>query len=234
MNSNTNSAAGPGNNEIIEALKNKACLKQEVYRITHHVFGLFRKHIHQITDEIHEKIQKIDKDVEVLSRDNGDFETQIKFSGDTLIFSMHTNVFNFENTHAIHSKSYIKEDESRIYCGTIEIYNFLSDSFKYLRINDPGYLIGRIFVNKERHFFVEGRRQLGFLFNDIEALVINEEFIKLIVEKAILHAIEFDLWVPAYEDVQELTVGEKIQQSGTITHRTGKRMGFQIDSKSKD
>ena len=29
-----------------------------------------------------------------------------------------------------------------------------------------GYCIGRIFINKENHYFVEGKRQLGFLYND--------------------------------------------------------------------
>ena len=34
------------------------------------------------------------------------------------------------------------------FCGIINIYNFLSDSFKYNRESDLGYLVGRIFINK--------------------------------------------------------------------------------------
>ena len=48
----------------------------------------------------------------------------------------------------------------------INIYNFLADSFKYNRLNDVGYLVGRVFLNKDLHYFVEGKRQLGFLYND--------------------------------------------------------------------
>ena len=44
----------------------------------------------------------------------------------------------------------------RTYCGVINMYNFLSDSFKYNRENDLGYLIGRMFINKE-NTFVEGK-----------------------------------------------------------------------------
>lgn len=45
------------------------------------------------------------------------------------------------------------------YCGLV-IYNFLSDSFrKFNRNADEGYLIGRIFINRERRYFVEGKQQ---------------------------------------------------------------------------
>ena len=40
--------------------------------------------------------------------------------------------------------------------------------------NDLGYLIGRIFINHENHFMVQGKRQLGFLYNDF----INQLLIK--------------------------------------------------------
>ena len=42
--------------------------------------------------------------------------------------------------------SYVKEDKNRSYCGVIHLYNFLADSFKYNRLNDVGYLIGRVFI----------------------------------------------------------------------------------------
>ena len=44
----------------------------------------------------------------------------------------------------------------------INIYNFLSDSFVYDRERDLGYLVARVFLNKEGHFFVQGKKQLGF------------------------------------------------------------------------
>ena len=50
-------------------------------------------------------------------------------------------------------------DRANSYCGVINIYTFLSDSFKFNRNADEGYLIGRIFVNRERSYFVEGKHQ---------------------------------------------------------------------------
>jgi hypothetical protein len=113
----------------------------------------------------------------------------------------------------------------------IEIYNFLADSLKYQRVNDTGYLIGRIFINRENHFIVEGKGQMGFLFNDFGSQILTKEIFENIVEIAILYCIEFDLWAPPMEQIQEITVLDKIQQAGTIAHKTSKRMGFDMNFK---
>ena len=55
---------------------------------------------------------------------DGDFEAKLKFSGDTLLFHMHSNVFDFNAAHPIHKTKYIKEDKLRSFCGVINIYNF--------------------------------------------------------------------------------------------------------------
>ena len=75
---------------------------------------------------------------------------------------MHTNTFYLKNHH-IWNSSYVKEDKYRAYCSVINVYNFLSDSFKYNRVNDLGFMIGRIFINKEKHFFTEGNGRMSFL-----------------------------------------------------------------------
>ncbi len=117
-------------------------------------------------NELSEEINAVTKDVSVKFIDKDDYEFHIKFGGDILVFFMHTNVFDFEKSHPIWKTSYLKDDELRAYCGMINVYNFLSDSFKYNRLNDVGYLVARLFLNKDEHYFVEGKRQLGFLYND--------------------------------------------------------------------
>ena len=91
---------------------------------------------------------------------------ELKFAGDVLIFMMHTNVFEFPRHHEIMRTSYIRDDKNRSYCGIINIYNFLADSFKYNRENDIGYLIGRVFINYENHYYIEGKKELGLIYND--------------------------------------------------------------------
>jgi hypothetical protein len=149
--------------EIIELLEQKGCTKQDVYRKTQSVFSDLQKLLRFKAISLSKKIANKDKCVKVLFSSKGKFEAQLKFSGDTLLFHMHSNVFDFPAGHAIHKTRYVKEDKLRSFCGVIHIYNFLSDSLKYNRMNDEGYLIARIFINKDSHFFVEGDKQLGFL-----------------------------------------------------------------------
>ena len=120
--------------KIIELLKTKASTKQEVFRKTREVFAEFQQYLKAKSDIINNELT--DKDVQVIYSSDGDFESKLKFSGDTLLFHMHSNVFDFPNSHSIHKKKYVKEDKLRSFCGVINIYNFLSDSFKYNRMND--------------------------------------------------------------------------------------------------
>ena len=71
-----------------------------------------------------------EKGVEVEYSSKGKFEAQIKFSGDTLLFHMHSNIFDFPSVHPLYKTKYVKEDKSRAFCGVINVYNFLSDSLK--------------------------------------------------------------------------------------------------------
>jgi len=222
-----------GRELILQALQEKASTKQKIYRTTLKIFEDLKKTLKEIQADLNKEIKKVDKSVEISYEAKGTFEAEIKFSGDVLIFSMHTNVFTFNDDHFIHKTGYVEEDPSRAYCGTIQIYNFLTDSFKYNRSNDVGYLIARIFINKEKHFFVEGKRQLGFLYTDFENITISKESIKAIIESAMLYAIDFDLLVPPYNEVKELTLLQKIQQTGTTSFKTGKRLGFRFEADSE-
>ena len=74
---------------------------------------------------------------------------------------MHTNIFDYQSNHQICKTKYVQQDLMRSFCGIINIYNFLSDSLKYNRMNDSGFLISRIFINKDKHFFVEGDKEMG-------------------------------------------------------------------------
>lgn len=213
-------------------LKGKGNLKQEVYNNTLAVFEKFKDVIEGHANFLQEQCK--DDLFEVEYKENGKFEAELKFAGDTLVFNMHTNVFSFPEEYFVHTLPYVQQDESRKYCGMIEIYNFLSDSFKYSRFGDAGYLVARVFINKEGHFFVEGEDQLGFLYKDFEKMVINEDLLGLIVEQAMVFAIDFDLWIPSYQEVKEITVGQRIQQVGTITHKTSKRLGFALSSQEKE
>ena len=59
-----------------------------------------------------------------------------------------------------------------------------------------GYLIGRMFINKEKHFFVEGKGRMSFLYNDFPNAVIDKTALKSILQEAILFAMDFELITP--------------------------------------
>ena len=150
--------------DILKLLVDKSSTKQKVYKITKRIFTDIQKILADKAIKLNNEVAN--PDIDVSYEDSGDFDAKLKFAGETLIFHMHTNIFDFKSSHQIYKTSYVKQDKMRSYCGIINIYNFLSDSLKYNRLNDAGFLIARIFINMDSHFFVEGDKELGFLFND--------------------------------------------------------------------
>ena len=168
--------------------------------------------------------------ISFFSEDMGDFEVHLQFAGDVLVFSMHTNIFEFSRYHEVMSTGYIKEDKTRSYCGIINIYNFLADSFKYNRINDIGYLIGRIFINKDKCYFIEGKREVGMLYGNFGQEVFDENAARKLVESAVLYAINFDLLTPPFDAVKEISLEEVKSMVDSYTLKTGKRLGFKFQA----
>lgn len=219
--------------KIIEGLKEKACTKKRTYELTKAVFRDFKKMIYAISLEMKEATQKMGTELEIEYKDKSEYEAELVFAGDTLIFSMHTNVFSFEDNHAVHHSKYAKSNYLNTYCGMIQMYNFLSDSLRYSRLNDVGYLVGRIFINKEKHFFVDGERQLGFLFNDFPNAVMNDVYMRAIIESAIIYCIDFDLLASPFKEVREVSVLQRLSEAGVQSTKTGKRVGFKFESERK-
>jgi hypothetical protein len=216
--------------KILNTLKGKSILKQNIYEDTLKLFLDFRSSIKTIANDLKKEIAKTDNRLVIDSRNKGDLEVELKVADDTIIFMMHTDIFDFEKNYAIMQSSYIEDDKERSFCGMILVYNFLTDSFKYDRNNDLGVLIARIFINKDRHFFVEGKRQLGYLFNDFDNAIIDKDKIISIVETVILYCLEFDLYVPDYEEMNQITVHEINEVNLKAFIATGKRLGFQFRS----
>ncbi len=200
-------------NIILDQLKEKAVTKQEVYRDTLSFFEKTKKLAEEITLELAAKMKEVDEHVIVEFRDIGQFEFQVKFSADLLVFSMHSNTVIFPTEHVINKSPYILEDPSRRFFGAITVYNFLDDSLKYKRMNDPGYLVGRMFTNKDAHFYFEGVKQLNFLYPDVAQNKLSDGTIKVFVESCMMAALEIDSSMPPFEKEKVISVGYKLSQS---------------------
>jgi hypothetical protein len=217
---------------IVQLLKEKASLKQDVYYKTQAAFQNLKEVVKHLADELRPIVMQIDKRLLVEYRDKGEFEVELRVAGDVLIFHMHTNVFEFDTSHQIWRSTYVKEKPSRSFCGMINVYNFLADSFKYNRSNDLGYLVARIFLNNEDHYFVEGKRQLGFLYNDFPHAILTGVELRNIVESAIVYCLNFDLFTPPFEEMKVVTLAQVMEESSMMAIKTGKRLGFRFQADS--
>ncbi|HEX2921986.1 MAG TPA: hypothetical protein VHO50_12560 [Bacteroidales bacterium] len=215
---------------IVGTLKEKSLLKQKVYDNTLEAFNITKEVLKGMVKEINSQIEGSDQRIKLEYTDRSNFDAQIKIAGDILLFSMHSNIFQFDREHPAWKTSYIQKNKLNAYSGIINIYNFLADSFKYSRVDDLGYLIARIFINHEKQYFVEGKRQMGMLFTNYGSEEISKKALQAIIATSMQYALEFDLLVPPYDTVKIATVGQaeaKIQHSKVIT---GKRLGFQFNS----
>lgn len=215
---------------ILKTLTEKSIVKQKVYDNTFEVFQILKEVLREITEDYNKNLKKCDKRICFEFRDTEKFECELQIAGDMLIFNMHTNVFEFDRSHGVWKISYVQDNEMSSYSGIINVYNFLSDSYKYSRLDDLGYLIARLFVNREKHYFVEGKRQMGFLYNNFGNDTIDKESLRKIVESAILYTLNFDLLVPPYDNVKIASVAQMMERKNNSKVITGKRVGFQYRS----
>jgi hypothetical protein len=215
---------------IIGTLKEKSLLKQKVYDNTFESFSIVKDVLRSLSKELNASLVGTDSRIRLEYTDRSNFDAQIKVAGDILLFSMHSNIFQFDRDHPAWKTAYIQKNKYNAYSGIINIYNFLADSFKYSRLDDLGYLIARIFINHEKQYLVEGKRQMGMLFTNYGSEEITSQSLQLIISTAIQYTLEFDLLVPPYDTVKIATIAQaeaKIQHSRVIT---GKRLGFQFNS----
>ena len=125
---------------ILSTIVEKSSLKQKVFDNTFTTFNELKDTLFEMASEMDDALEgKLDKRVRLEYRDRGKFEAQLQIASDILIFQMHTDVFEFDSNHIILQNPYVQADKANSYCGVINIYNFLSDSFKFNRNQDGGY-----------------------------------------------------------------------------------------------
>lgn len=215
---------------ILSTIMNKASLKQVVYKNTKEVFEELRIVVKNLIEEYNSELGEVDENIFLDFEDSGEFEYQIRIASDILVFSLHTNVFQFNRDHSVWAQAYVKNNPENAYSGVINIYNFLADSFKYTRYEDLGYLVARVFINREKHYIVEGKRQLGLLQTDLSLTKADAKNLRIIVETAINYSLNFDLLVPPYDNVKIMSVAQMFEKIQNSRIQTGKRLGFQFKS----
>ena len=214
--------------EIINILKTKSKNKQLVYSNTKTFFENLKEKLIQTEKYLTDKVTSSNKEIEIKYLSSGNFEAMLQLSGETLLFNMHSNVFDLPKNHAFKNSDYLKNDVERSFCGIINIYNFLSDSYKYKRLNDEVYLIGRIFINKDNNFFVEGEKPIWFLFRDFPNQNVTSDLIEKILSTCIIYCLNDDLIVPDFNDYKIINVHHIMQMNNNQKLKTAKKLGYRL------
>ncbi|HSI89793.1 MAG TPA: hypothetical protein VK927_01690 [Adhaeribacter sp.] len=213
-------------NIIFDGLQQKSTVKQKIYRNTKEAFDTLKKSSNLLVRKLTERITAVDSSVVIEYRDVNELEFHIKISGDLLIFVMHSNVITFPEDYDIMKTDYVQADFKRRFFGHILAYNFMADSVKYNRMNDPGYLLGRLLINIENHFFLEGVEQLDLKDQDITRNVLSDEALLLMVESAMIAAVNNDLMAPELNDIRKISVKQKFENQHMSRSQ---KVGFNFD-----
>jgi hypothetical protein len=216
--------------EILAGFNNKSQIKLQVFNHSMELFNQIKEILNEMSNDLNDLLDSNDRRIRLEYRDRGKFEAELKFADDVLIFSMHSDTFIFDRDHPVWKSDYLKKDPNRGFCGIISVYNFLSDSIKYNRPDDLGYLVARIFINKDKHFLVEGKKQQDNVIGTFGKKQLGREELVGIVESAILYTLSFDLLVPPFDLVKVASVEQINDKIESAKLQTGKRMGFKFNS----
>ena len=216
---------------IVSLLNVKSVIKSQILDQCLEVFSTLKDVLSEMSNDLNEMLENNGaRRVRMEYRDRGKFEAELKFADDVLVFSLHTDIFEFDRDHPVWKNPYAKDNPYNTYCGVINVYNFLYDSLKYNRNDDLGYLVARMFVNKDKAFFVEGKRQKRQMTALFGKSTLTRDDLVTFVESAILYSLSFDLLVPPYDMVKEATVGEMNVKIESSRMKTGKRLGYKYNS----
>lgn len=218
--------------EIVDLLKGKAALKQNVAEYAESVFDKFKEQALKEVAGLREEIT--DARIRLRVNDKGENEFMLFVGSDVLVFQLHRNIFRLSDDNSLWNSPYLVKNEDNGFFAIINIYNFLAESYEQSRPNDIGYLVGRVMMNHEKHFMVEGEGQLGFLYRDLEENNLTDEIIQHIIQVAIKFSIEFDLITPPYGMIQQVSLYQILAISEDLREATGKRLGFRSKKDNED
>lgn len=213
--------------QIFEGLKQKSTAKQAIYRNTQAAFDCLRLVSQELVVELTRRLTPLDSSVVIEYRSINDMEFHIRFSGDLLVFVMHSNIVTFPDEYGPMPSKYVEADFRRRFFGHIMAYNFMADSIKYQRLNDPGYLVGRLLVNIDNHYFLEGVQQLELPDNDMSDNLITPSGMRLFVESAMIAAVNNDLVAPLLPEIQKISVKQKLENQQVSR---GSKVGFSFSA----
>jgi len=215
----------PSFKQILETVNTKCAHKARVLAHSAATFATMKEEARGLMSALHTDCAD-ECDASLAFKDMGKTQFHMMVGEDVLIFNLHDDVFEIDPSHPARKMSYVKDDGMRAFCGMVSIYNFLRTSLDKNRPEDVGYLIGRVFINSENHFFVEGKKRLGFLYSDFGSQLFDAGAMREVMMSSILHCLDYDLQVPPYEAFSALNVLQIQSINGTSGSQPARPLGF--------
>lgn len=216
---------------ILSKLQTTSKLKYNLFENTEILF----RDLENICKELSQEIMKENKDgkpIPIKVEKINDYEFIFRIGGDVLIFILQSNIVRLPDETYLSKSKYLKEDVTLRYFGQILIYNFLSDTLTFGRLDDPGYLIGRILLNRENKFFLEGDRKIVFNFPELKENPVSKEKMRDLVEQLVVAALENDLLAPAFQDIMVINYHQKLEHTSSMGNP--QKIGFDLFAKNRE
>lgn len=215
---------------IYETLRGKSALNKKVLTETQQAFRILRERAEKTALRLREIIVSKKDEMEAKVGDGGEFSFSIEIGPDIITFSNMQDVSAPSGEMPCLKSAYVQQDPSRAYFGQILVYNFLTSSYLQRRMQDPGYMVARILVNKDGVFTVEGVGKVTEEFTDLSATPVNVENMQKLVETCILASLAIDLMMPPADQIQIIPL-ETHLATGVV--QGIEKVGFRVNAKAR-
>jgi hypothetical protein len=215
--------------KILEKLQTTTKLKLNLLDETQKVFD----ECLAICQQLAEDLKNTDaKDIPIKVERINEYEFIFRIGADVLVFILQSNIVRLPDETYLSKSKYLKDDVSLRFFGQILIYNFLADTITYGRLDDPGYLICRILLNRERKFFIEGDRKIVYSFPELKENPLTQEKLRNLVELLAEAALDNDLLAPAFQDIMLITYNQKLEHTSSMGNP--QKIGFEMFAKNRE
>lgn len=213
---------------VVQLIKGKISLKIKLFHKAVEWFKELEEEAQNLLEDIKREVLSFNNQIKIELIKFNEFQFRIRIGGETLVVAMHSNIHQIPTYHYFWNLQYLKDNPLNGFCALIYFYNFLNDSFLYNRTEDTGELIARMYVNHEKHFFVEGKHRMDFLYTEFDKQILTRDKMKEILIQALFCSLSSDLTTPELGVVMKTTVGAIQSIIGSSYFSTGKKIGFRL------
>lgn len=153
-------------------------------------------------------------------------EIQFQFGNEVIIALIHPQSINAAGVIQANSEKYIKENALRTICSMVLIYSFRLHALEKSEAESNGFLLARIFINADNHFFVESHQPQPFLWNQIGDNEVKQESVKQILSNCLHLSQQIQLYAPSYSDISVINLSDKDLILENSNSNNAHRLGF--------